>query len=111
LEILNKTGEDIWGINTIYYDGEDNKITELAGQYDSRGFDAKEWPIPVMVQDLFAYIDIERPDELYLKFKFNDMENVTYSTGDYITFPMEFGTKYQLELTGNAAEGYHVTLK
>ena len=111
LEILNKTGEEIWGINTIYYDDEDNKITELEAHYDARGFDVEEWPIPVMVQDLFAYIDIERPDELYLRFEFNDIDNVTYSTGDCITLPMEFGTKYQMELSGNAEEGYHVTLK
>ena len=47
----------------------------------------------------------------YLKLEINESDNVSYNTGDGLLLSVDAIERYELELSGNAEEGYHVTLK
>ena len=49
--------------------------------------------------------------EFYLKLEINESDNVSYNTGDGLLLSVDAIERYELELSGNAEEGYHVTLK
>ncbi len=109
VNIINNTGEDIWTIGTTYYSDQGEEYFGGSIYYDAEIHNEGNLPYFLYVQD--PYIFDYTGETFDLELTINDSDNVTYSTGEKLTFPMDFDTEYELELTGNAEEGYHVTLK
>ncbi|MBR6664858.1 MAG: DUF4825 domain-containing protein [Lachnospiraceae bacterium] len=109
IDIVNNTGEELWAIGMTYYSDRGEELFSGESYFYPDVFDEFDIPFMMHVQD--PYISLYKGESFDLKLTINDSDNVTYSTGERLTFPMDFDTKYELELSGNAAEGYHVTLK
>lgn len=109
INIVNTTGEDIWAVGMTYYSDQGEEYFSGTAYFDAKAYNEFDMPYTLFVQD--PYIFNYKGESFDLKLTINDSDNVTYGTGDRLTFPMEFDTKYVIEITGNAEEGYHVTMK
>lgn len=109
IEVINNTGEDLWVINKTFYSDRGEELFSGESYFYPDTFEEFDIPNTMWVQD--PYIELYKGESFSLKLTINDSDNVTYSTGDRLTFPMDFDKEYVLEITGNAEEGYHVTLK
>lgn len=114
IEVINNTGEDIWTVDMIYYSDQGEYLWNGKSFYDPSVKDMYpelelDFPITLHVQD--PYLISPKGETFDVELIINDVDNVTYETGDRLTFSMEFEEKYELEITGNAEEGYHVILK
>jgi len=109
INIVNNTGEDIWAIGMTYYSDQGEEYFSGSAYYNAEAHNGSDIPYTLFVQD--PYIGLYKGESFDVKLSINDSDNVTYSTGDSLTFPTEFEEKYELEITGNAEEGYHITMK
>lgn len=111
LQILLNTEEAIQSINGIHYveDGREWNVTTA----DYRGVPyTKGDSILFMVpRELINSKLGKTQKEFYLKLEINESDNVSYNTGDGLLLSVDAIERYELELSGNAEEGYHVTLK
>ena len=68
--------------------------------------------IPFMVpRELIESKLSKTQKEFYLKLEINGSNNVSYSTGDGLSLSLELGKIYEFILTGNAEDGYHISVK
>lgn len=109
IDIVNNTGEELWVIHKTYYSDRGDELTYQESYFYPNEYDEFNIPYTTWIDN--PYTELYKGETFDIKLKINESDNVTYSTGDCLTFPAELAEKYVFEISGNAEEGYHVTLK
>ena len=111
LQILLDTEETIQSISGIHYVEDGREWNVMNADYHGALF-KKGDSIPFMVpRELIESKLSKTQKEFYLKLEINGSDNVSYSTGDGLPLSLELGKIYEFILTGNAEDGYHISVK
>ncbi len=111
LVIYRETEEAVLTIDGICYGEDGSEWDGISNDYSQVMYMKGDPMIFVVPKDVVESQLEGIENEFFLRMKINGTENVSYSTGDWIPLSLDAKERYELVLTGNAEDGYHISVK
>ena len=111
LQILLNTEEAIQSINGIHYVEDDREWNVMTADYRGVPYTKGDSMLFMVPRELIESKLGKTQKEFCLKLEINGSDNVSYSTGDGLLLSVDAIESYELELSGNAEEGYYLRMK
>ena len=111
LQILLNTEEAIQSINGIHYVEDGREWNVMTADYRGVPYKKGDSMLFMVPRELIESKLGKTQKEFCLKLEINGSDNVSYNTGDGLLLSVDAIESYELELSGNAEEGYYLRMK